>query len=110
MGEDGPGQLASQLAKMVKDAREQVCPALLAYHTHDSRKSPSGFPDWVILGPGGILFRELKRESKSPTPSQRAWLALLRGVGLDADVWRPSDLLSGRIGRELAAVTRPVNR
>ena len=33
---------------------------LLAYHTHDSRRSAPGFPDWVIIGPGGGIFRECK--------------------------------------------------
>jgi hypothetical protein len=79
-------------------------PSVLAYHTHDSRHSPSGFPDWTFCGPGGVLFRELKRQIKSPAPSQAAWLSALRLARQDAAVWRPSDLLAGRIGHELAAL------
>ena len=79
-------------------------PSVLAYHTHDSRHSPSGFPDWVFAGPQGVLFRELKREGKRPTPAQAEWLTALVRAGQDACVWRPSDLLTGRIARKLAAI------
>lgn len=76
------------------------------YHTRDSRGSDQGWPDLVIGGgrSGRVIFRELKREGKDPTPAQRAWLGILTAAGLDAGVWRPSDLLSGRVARELAAL------
>lgn len=48
----------------------------------------------------------MKREDKDPTPAQAKWLARLAGGGGDAGVWRPSDLYSGRIGRELAAISK----
>ena len=79
-------------------------PSVLAYHTRDSRRSPSGFPDWVFVGPHGLLFRELKREGKKPTVAQAAWLTALVRAGQDACVWKPSDLLAGRIARRLAAI------
>lgn len=77
-------------------------PSVLAYHTHDSRHSASGYPDWTFVGPRGVLFRELKREGRKPTPAQAAWLTALVLAGQDAAVWRPSDLLAGRVGRRLA--------
>jgi hypothetical protein len=77
---------------------------LLRYHTFNSRKSPSGFPDLVLVGPRGVLFRELKRQSEKPTPAQEDWLRALREAGQDADVWRPADLLSKRVARELTAI------
>lgn len=70
-----------------------------------AQRAEKGFPDWVIAGPGGILFRELKRESENPTPRQQEWLALL-AMTADANVWRPSDLLSGRIADELRTISR----
>jgi hypothetical protein len=79
-------------------------PSVLAYHTHDSRKSASGWPDWCFCGPRGLLFRELKREGKKPTRAQEAWLAALRAAGQSADTWYPADLLDGTIARELAAL------
>lgn len=85
-----------------------VCRALRlsCYHTHNSRRSEPGFPDLVIAGPGGILFRELKTATGHITPEQDRWLALLAVSG-DAGVWRPADLYNGTIGRQLQALTRP---
>jgi hypothetical protein len=79
-------------------------PGVLAYHTHDSRHSASGYPDWTLVGPRGVLFRELKRQAKKPTPQQAGWLVALKRAGQDAGVWRPAQLLDGTIGRELAAL------
>ncbi|MBQ1047785.1 VRR-NUC domain-containing protein [Micromonospora sp. C51] len=83
---------------------------LLAYHTHDSRRSQPGFPDLVIVGPGGVLFVELKSEAGKTTADQEKWLAALNGAGVRAELWRPADLYSGRINdtlRDLAAKRRP---
>ena len=100
MSEDrGPDSLDAHVRKLMKDLG-----LTLAYHTKDSRRSPSGFPDWTITGTRTI-FRELKREGKNPTPAQQAWLDGLTAAGDDADVWRPSDLLSGRIASELVAIS-----
>jgi hypothetical protein len=77
------------------------------YFTKDSRKSPEGFPDLVITGPRGTVFRELKDQDGTLTPEQRAWLADLRESGEDAQVWRPSDWRSGRIERELRTIAAP---
>jgi hypothetical protein len=57
------------------------------YRTHDSRRSPPGFPDLVLLRPPAVLFRELKVAGRRPTPRQRAWLDGLVACGLDAAIW-----------------------
>jgi hypothetical protein len=75
---------------------------LAAYHTHDSRQSPAGFPDWVIAGPRGVLFRENKRQNGTPTPAQLTWARVLLAAGADYEVWRPADALDGRIKAQLA--------
>src|SRR5215475_1080786 len=53
----------------------------LAYHTHNSKRSAPGFPDWAIIHPdGGPLFLwELKSQSQGaqPSPAQRRWLEAL---------------------------------
>lgn len=68
------------------------------YHTHRSERSEPGWPDLVLSHPkGATLFRELKREGQNPTPVQQRWLDLLTASGLDAGVWRPTDLLAGRV-------------
>jgi hypothetical protein len=98
----------ARVAKAMREAElseqvRQMCKTLglLAYHTHTSKFSAAGWPDWVILGPRRLILRELKRETEDPSPAQTAWLNGLLRAGYDADVWRPSDLLSGRITSEL---------
>ena len=61
-----------------------------------------GFPDLVIAGPGGVLFRELKSAAGTLSAEQRMWLHALKSA--DVGVWRPADLQSGRIEQELRAV------
>lgn len=66
------------------------------YHTFDSRRSPSGFPDIIAVHdtPGrDLLALELKTDTGQVTPAQAAWLAALGGCpGVVADIWRPQDL------------------
>jgi hypothetical protein len=72
------------------------------YHTHDSRRSPEGFPDLTIVKGDALLFRELKNETRKPTPAQLQWLAGLSDVRrVSAGLWRPRDWLSGEIERAL---------
>jgi hypothetical protein len=74
------------------------------YHTHDSRRSPHGWPDLALVHPGQrrFLLVELKRENGRVSKPQEAWIADLSAAGVDVRVWRPSDLdaipgiLSGR--------------
>jgi hypothetical protein len=63
-----------------------------------------GFPDLLIVG-NRVIVRELKAERGRLTPEQAAWLAVLYGAGVDAMTWRPSDWRSGRVMRELKALT-----
>ena len=73
----------------------------VAFHVRWSMGSDAGFPDLVLIRRKDkrLLFRELKRDGKNPTPRQAAVLELMTACGLDAAVWRPADL--ERIGREL---------
>lgn len=84
-----------------------VAHGLLYYHTHNSRHSPAGWPDVVVANPrepGAILFRELKSHDGKVTPAQQEWLDVLAGAHLDVGVWRPADLLSGAIERQIGAL------
>jgi hypothetical protein len=65
----------------------------LGYHTHDSRRSSPGFPDWVLVRNSRLVFAELKTEDGRVTKPQQAWLAALGEVPCaETYVWRPSDL------------------
>ena len=76
------------------------------YHNPDSRRSQAGFPD-LVLGSSSrrrVLFRELKTDIGRLSPEQVLCLETLTLAGLDAAVWRPNDLRSGRIAKELRGV------
>lgn len=95
---------------MSEDALEEAVRDLarglgvLRYHTWNSKNSPAGWVDDVLIGRRGVLFRELKKATGTVTAKQHECMDALRRVGLDVDVWRPEDLHSGRIARELAAI------
>lgn len=61
------------------------------YHTHDSRRSPAGFPDLVLVKAGEpVLFVELKTDVGKLTPAQRYWIALLDDAeGCEVWLWQP---------------------
>lgn len=90
-----------ELQDMVLEACKVL--GLLAYHTHDSRRSQPGFPDLVIVGKA-VEFWELKAERGKVSAAQRDWILRLRQGGCYAGVFRPSDwsVIEHRL-RELAA-------
>lgn len=59
--------------------------------THDSRRSPAGFPDLVLVHPikRRTIFRELKAMKGRVSAAQVQWLDALASAGQDAGVWRP---------------------
>lgn len=88
--------------------RPLITGGLMAFHCHDSRRCwGPGFPDLEVAGPGGIIHREVKGTNGILRPDQRAWGRTLLAAGADWAVWYPRDLTSGRIRRELAALTTP---
>lgn len=74
---------------------------IACYHTYNSRRSAPGWPDLALCGSRGFLTRELKSEYGKTTTEQDRWGWMLRQAGVSWDVWRPDDLRSGRIQREL---------
>jgi len=81
---------------------------LLAYHTRDSRGSDPGFPDLVVTGSRGVLFRELKSDTGKLSKAQGVWRDGLVEAGADWGVWTPADWESGRIVTELRAIALTV--
>ena len=71
------------------------------YHAYSSRRSVPGWPDLALCGSHGFMLRELKTASGSLTPEQQHWGLMLGAAGVSWDIWRPDDLRSGRIQREL---------
>lgn len=68
------------------------------YHTHNSRHSPAGFPDCVMVKGGRLVFAELKTDRGKFSEHQTLWLTALRQVpGVEVHEWRPADWYSGRI-------------
>lgn len=74
------------------------------YHPYFSRRSAAGWPDLALCGDNGFLLRELKTDTGRLTKDQQRWGSRLSHVGVSWDVWRPADLQSGRIQRELEAI------
>ena len=85
------------------------------YHTHLAKHSPAGFPDVCAIRGPRLLFAELKREQGKTSPAQDEWLADLKRFGalirasqpiydapaFEVYLWRPSDLIAGRIAEVL---------
>ena len=83
---------------------------LLWHHCKDSRKCAGhpGFPDLVILGPGGLHIVELKSDHGDTSAEQDQWIWLLHQSSFtEGQVWRPADLKSGRIRGTLERLARP---
>jgi hypothetical protein len=77
-----------------------------AFHVRNSRGMAPGWPDLVIVG-AGVLFRELKTETGVLTPEQRRVGSRLTRAGADWAVWRPRDLRSGVVERQLRQLVPP---
>jgi len=63
----------------------------LNYHTYRSTRSPSGFPDRVIVRER-VIYAELKKERGKPTAAQSEWLTGLTKAGAEVYLWLPHDL------------------
>ena len=50
-----------------------------------------GWPDLVLAKPGRLLFAELKRDGRKPTPEQGRVLAMLAATGAEVWQWMPAD-------------------
>lgn len=93
-----------ELMENIRDACTRL--HLRAFHCYDSRRSwGPGFPNLVIGGRGGVLFRECKDQSKGLSGEQIRWRDILRASGANWALWRPADWLSGRIWAQLEQVT-----
>jgi len=62
-------------------------------HVHNSRRSPAGFPDLVMVRNNLCIFAELKTADGVVTLAQWHWLRALGQVEkTEAYLWRPEDM------------------
>lgn len=66
------------------------------YHVYEQKfyahRSANGFPDYVAVRDGRVLFIELKSENGLLTTDQITWLAELRQCpDIEVWLWRPSN-------------------
>jgi hypothetical protein len=90
-------QLAGEVTRLLA-AR----PSLRWHRCRDSRfcRGPRGWPDLAVIG-SGLVVRELKGDDTRTRLYQAAYGDALMEAGVSWSVWRPADLESGRIEREL---------
>ena len=74
------------------------------YHAYQPRRDNAGWPDLVLVGRNGALFRELKRDGENPTAIQSEVGLRMQRAGLDWAVWRPLDLRAGAVMSELESI------
>jgi len=93
-------------ARLEEHVRE-LCKGLgiIRIHVYDSRGTTPGVPDDILIGPRGILWRELKTQRGKVTAAQHAMGEALTAAGQNWAVWRPASLLSGAIAAELAGIS-----
>lgn len=91
--------------RQLQDAIIDLCKlyGLRVYHPWLSVRSSPGWPDLAICGKR-MLFRELKSDTGRLTKAQHEWGVTLGVAGQDWDVWRPADLRSGHVQKELEAL------
>jgi len=80
-------ELLEAIAQLVDEQ-----PSLTAQHFPIVTGSWSkGWPDLVIVGPGGVLWREVKTARDRLSAQQWDWSRRLLLSGQDWAVWRPAD-------------------
>ena len=60
----------------------------MVYHTWNSRHSPAGFPDLILLRHDRMVVAELKRGNEKVGNDQMLWLTAFAEAGADSYVWR----------------------
>lgn len=91
-----------QLQASVLDLAKAL--GMLAYHTHDSRRSAAGFPDLVLAGTRGVIFAELKSAGGTMRPEQTNWKYMLIAGGQRWRLYRPGDWATGVIQSDLKEI------
>ena len=103
---------ASLMTEAVLDAAVRQLAALLGVRVYSVRNSRAGvvtsrgYPDLTLVGPGGVMWRELKAERGHATREQLDWGRAITGAGGSWKVWRPGDLTARVIETEIRTIAR----
>ena len=92
----------AELEEQVRDACKKL--GVIRIHIYHARGTTPGVPDDILIGPHGVLWRELKTMTGKVSPAQHAMGEALLAAGQDFAIWRPEDWFSGQVARELAAL------
>ena len=92
-----------ELEEQIRDACKKL--GIIRFHVRVSKGTTAGLPDDILIGPRGILWRELKTMRGKVTAAQQAMGEALLAAGQDFAIWRPVDWFSGRIRLELMAIS-----
>lgn len=89
-------ELQKEVEKLLRERN------LIWHHCRQSQlcTGTPGLPDLLIIG-SRVLARELKGDTTRMTRPQVAWGSALARAGVSWGAWRPEDLASGRVAREL---------
>lgn len=99
-------QLLEEVIRLCEE-RGISCVHIDTPHHNKRRNNLLGFPDLFLCGTHRVAFRELKKQfGAQVSPDQTSWRYRLQGAGQDWDIWKPSDLESGRIAQELDQLCR----
>jgi hypothetical protein len=92
---------SEQLALITKWAQQH---RVLMHHCRDSRgcTGSPGLPDVILVGPGGLLFAELKTSNGGLRPGQTDWRWMLRAAGGQTVLWLPSHFRDGTVEAAIA--------
>ena len=98
-----------QREAVLDDFREAVreYPHLVWHHClHSTRcEGTPGLADLIIIGPGGIIFRECKpHPGAHPSAAQVAWKYAILGAGGDWALWTPQSVTDGTVAEDLRRV------
>lgn len=81
-------------------------PQLYWHHCPDSRgcDGQPGLPDFIVVGPRGVIAREAKPPGEHLRGGQVGWRYALLAAGVSCAIWTAQDIASGLVRAELEAL------